>query len=62
MSNLIFDYADIRSRMLGDDKPAPKAEKPTCHRCDGKGWMPALFYVGFMACHVCGNPEAKPCP
>jgi hypothetical protein len=23
---LVFDYADIRSRMLGDDKSVPKSE------------------------------------
>ena len=38
MPSLIFDFADIRSRMLGDDKPAPKAiqepapfQPPPCH-------------------------------
>ena len=26
MTMIVFDYADIRSRMLGEDKPAPKAK------------------------------------
>jgi hypothetical protein len=28
MTSLIFDFADIRSRMLGEDKPEPKPAPP----------------------------------
>jgi len=27
MTSIVFDYADIRSRMLGDDKPKPKVRE-----------------------------------
>jgi len=29
MTMIVFDYANIRSRMLGDDKPKPKKMQPS---------------------------------
>jgi len=68
MPNLIFDYADIRSRMLGEDKPTPKCQmvaEDICDLCAGGGWE--MYGLGindphFRTCPTCGNPEAKPCP
>ena len=62
--SLVFDFADIRSRMLGDDKPARKAEEPACTACEGGGWvqiyspMPPAFGI----CERCFNPDGHPCP
>jgi len=70
MSSAIFDFADIRSRMLGDDKPMPAlaplkdVSKLVCLECDGSGWMQVYSPSppAFDICEGCGNPEAKPCP
>jgi hypothetical protein len=40
MTSLINDYAEIRKRMLGDNKPKPKpALLGVCSKCKGAGWV-----------------------
>ena len=36
MTMIVFDFADIRSRMLGDDKPAPKSRDCIVLPADGR--------------------------
>jgi len=37
MTDAIFDFAAIRSRMLGDHKPAPTMQHIECETCRGRG-------------------------
>jgi len=40
MTSLIYNYVEIRMRMLGDNKPKPKpALLGVCSRCKGAGWV-----------------------
>ena len=66
MSSAIFDFADIRSRMLGGDKPKPQAlAEPVCEVCEGGGWEMYGIGIGdphFRTCPKCHNPEDHPSP
>jgi len=37
MTDAIFDFAAIRSRMLGDQKPQPHIGEQECETCGGTG-------------------------
>jgi hypothetical protein len=66
MSSLIYDYRDIRSRMLGDLKPKPEPKpKPLCPKCHDSGWVISVVPrapVGFITCNACFNPKGLPSP
>lgn len=73
--SLVFDFASIHARMLGDLKkpPAkpPLAKPPLgkppawalvdCTVCNDVGWV-MLPFTGTTLCHVCCNPANKPRP
>jgi hypothetical protein len=73
MPPLVFDFPDIRSRMLGDDKPkpistAPRSDHPPlCSLCRDVGWVgirtiPVGKPLAFKCCPRCFNPDNRPCP
>jgi hypothetical protein len=39
MASLIYNYAAIRSRMLGDLKARPEPKKSLCPKCGDVGWV-----------------------
>lgn len=64
-SSLIFDFADIRSRMLGDLKARPEPSKPLCPKCDDAGWVNQFHPTVqpyFVTCNFCYNPRGLPSP
>jgi len=67
MTSAVFDFSDIRSRMLGDLKPQPNREEPPavpCSLCEGCGWVECYSPrpPAFTLCTRCFNPESRPCP
>jgi len=62
MTSLIYNYVEIRMRMLGDNKPKPKpALLGVCSRCKGAGWV--CDSIGAISiCNGCYNPTCKPAP
>ena len=68
--SFVFDFVDIRSRMLGDNKPQP--EKKTikksidpfdCSECMDTGWVPSTMYTHrWKRCPNCRNVDSKECP
>ena len=62
---LITDYADIRSRMLGDlKKPHEVDTRPPCEVCNNTGWVELKLMFGsqMAECAVCKNPRKLPKP
>lgn len=73
MTSIVFDFEDIRSRMLGDDKPQPQPKtRPSknmiatkaadCHICKDIGWISILDTKAFKVCPRCYNPNCLPSP
>ena len=62
MTGLIYNYVEIRMRMLGDNKPKPKpALLGVCLKCKGAGWV--CDSIGAISiCNGCYNPTCKPAP
>jgi len=63
MMNLIYDYADIRSRLRGELKaqPPPKS-RPLCPKCCDVGWVTDLSSLHVITCNACYNPKGLPSP
>lgn len=66
MPEAVFDFADIRSRMLGEDKVKPMVRMVKCETCGDLGWIKTHDFAQrsyrYSDCPLCRNPEAKPCP
>jgi hypothetical protein len=60
MTSAVFDFKDIRARMLGNEK-----KQPECIRCDGSGWIEDYVVTrppAFETCPLCFNPKGQPSP
>jgi hypothetical protein len=63
MTEIAYDYPEIRKRMLGDLKPKP-AEHPSCLNCNDAGWIIHRPFGAVVTteCKVCKNPKRLPGP
>jgi hypothetical protein len=65
MPSAVFDFKDIRARMFGDLKPAPKPVPVpilSCRFCQDIGWVIPPFRLQHIICPACHNPEGHPSP
>jgi len=62
VSAIVFDYAGIRSRMLGDLKAQPQPKNGLCPKCDDAGWVYSGPIRGFTVCNICLNPKFRVAP
>jgi hypothetical protein len=63
MTEIAYDYPEIRKRMLGDLKPKPKpAEHPSCLNRNDAGWIIHRPFGAVVTteCKVCKNPKRLP--
>jgi hypothetical protein len=67
--SIVFDFVDIRSRMLGDEKPQPqKKEKKSkehfdCVDCADAGWVHQNYLTNrWRRCPSCLNADNKDPP
>jgi hypothetical protein len=68
MASLIYNYAAIRSRMLGDLKARPEPKKSLCPKCGDVGWVRrtntglGTYFIICDACYNPYNPNGLPSP
>jgi hypothetical protein len=64
MASLIYDSADIRSRMRGELKAQPEVSKPKplCPKCYDVGWVTDMSSIRVVTCSACFNPKGLPSP